>query len=124
MNQALQGVVKYGTASSAVWGAGFHVPAGGKTGTTNDFKDVWYIGFTPDIVSGMWMGFDNPQPIKQQAQGGYYVAPAWTQMMSDIYSRRKTPADWTPPVELQSAATDAATAAATAAIGGATPVPH
>ncbi len=104
MNQALQGVVKYGTASSAVWGAGFHVPAGGKTGTTNDFKDVWYIGFTPDIVAGMWMGFDNPQPIKQQAQGGYYVAPAWTQMMSDIYSRRKTPGDWTPPIELQSTA--------------------
>ncbi len=109
MNQALQGVVKYGTASDAVWGAGFHVPAGGKTGTTNDFKDVWYIGFTPDIVSGMWLGFDNPQPIKQQAQGGYYVAPAWTQMMSDIYSRRKTPGDWTPPIEMQNPATNGAT---------------
>jgi penicillin-binding protein 1A len=102
MNQALQGVVKYGTASDAVWGAGFHVPAGGKTGTTNDFRDAWYIGFTPDVVAGIWVGFDHPQSIKQGAVGGYIVAPAWTRMMMDIYSRRPEPVDWTPPSQAAS----------------------
>ena len=48
---------------------GFHIPAGGKTGTTNDGTDVWFIGYTPDLVAGVWMGFDRPQKIKAQRAG-------------------------------------------------------
>ena len=62
--------------------AGFHVPAGGKTGTTNDGTDVWFIGYTADLVAGVWMGFDKPQKIKANAQGGVLAAPAWTAFMT------------------------------------------
>ncbi|MGH7584309.1 MAG: penicillin-binding transpeptidase domain-containing protein, partial [Gemmatimonadales bacterium] len=94
MNQALQGVIRGGTAYSAVYAAGFTIPAGGKTGTTSDYHDVWFIGFTHDIVAGVWMGFDNPQPIMRNAQGGKLAAPAWREMMSQIYQRRRNPGDW------------------------------
>ncbi|HEY4099444.1 MAG TPA: PBP1A family penicillin-binding protein [Gemmatimonadales bacterium] len=96
MNQALVGVIRNGTANGAVYRAGFTLPAGGKTGTTSDYHDVWFIGFTHDLVAGVWMGFDAPQPIMGNAQGGKLAAPAWTQMMLDIYQRRKEPSDWAP----------------------------
>ena len=94
---ALRDVVRKGTAFGAVAAQGFSVPAGGKTGTTNDGKDVWFIGFTPDLVTGVWMGFDNPTKIMGNAQGGRLAAPAWTAMMREVYERRKTPAAWTQP---------------------------
>ena len=93
----LRDVIRRGTARGAVIGGGFALPAGGKTGTTNDGKDVWFIGFTPDLVSGVWMGFDNPKKIMGNAQGGRLAAPAWTAMMRDIYERRKAPAPWAEP---------------------------
>ncbi|MBP9898667.1 MAG: hypothetical protein KBF28_09875, partial [Gemmatimonadales bacterium] len=94
---ALRGVVTNGTANASVYRAGFTIPSGGKTGTTNDYRDVWYIGFTKDLVAGVWMGFDSPQWIMPGAQGGKLAAPAWTQMMLEIYQRRKAPGDWTAP---------------------------
>ncbi|HEU5171750.1 MAG TPA: PBP1A family penicillin-binding protein [Gemmatimonadales bacterium] len=97
MTDALRDVVRHGTAFSAVSARGFTVPAGGKTGTTNDGFDVWYIGFTPDLVTGMWIGFDQPKKIKANAQGGILVAPAWTAMMKEVYERRATPAAWPRP---------------------------
>ncbi len=93
----LQDVVDRGTAYSAVRGAGFRVPAAGKTGTTNDGTDVWFIGFTPELVTGVWMGFDAPQKIKANSAGGVLAAPAWTALMSDIYERRNSPAAWRRP---------------------------
>src|SRR5262249_25609645 len=98
MTRALQGGITSGTASSTVYRAGLTLPAGGKTGTTNDGTNVWFIGFTPDLVAGVWMGFDNPVEIERNAQGGLLAAPAWTQMMLDIYQRRRDPGDWTAPV--------------------------
>ena len=71
--------------------AGFHYPAGGKTGTTNDGTNVWFIGYTPDLVAGVWMGFDQPQKIKANAQGGVLAAPAWTSFMREVYRRRPAP---------------------------------
>jgi penicillin-binding protein 1A len=100
MTDALRDVVRHGTAFSAVAAAGFTVPAGGKTGTTNDGFDVWFIGFTPDLVTGMWIGFDQPKKIKANAQGGILVAPAWTAMMKEVYERRATPAVWPRPETL------------------------
>jgi penicillin-binding protein 1A len=92
----MKDVVRRGTAAG-VWASGFHVPAAGKTGTTNDGTDVWFIGYTPDLVAGVWMGFDRPQKIQSNAQGGRLAAPAWISFMTEVYSRRPTPPDWPRP---------------------------
>ncbi|HZE76365.1 MAG TPA: PBP1A family penicillin-binding protein [Gemmatimonadales bacterium] len=97
MNDALRDVVRHGTAFTAVAARNFPAPAGGKTGTTNDGFDVWFIGFTPDLVTGVWIGFDQPQKIKSNAQGGILAAPAWTAMMKEVYDRRPIPPAWPRP---------------------------
>jgi penicillin-binding protein 1A len=99
MTDALRDVVRHGTAVGSV-GARVNFPAGGKTGTTNDGFDVWFIGFTPDLVTGIWIGFDQPRKIKSNAQGGILAAPAWTAMMREVYERRAIPAAWPRPAGL------------------------
>jgi penicillin-binding protein 1A len=96
MTDALRDVVRHGTAVGSV-GSRIDFPAGGKTGTTNDGFDVWYIGFTPDLVTGVWIGFDQPKKIKANAQGGVLAAPAWTAMMREVYERRTPPGAWPRP---------------------------
>ncbi len=66
-------------------GLSYDVPAAGKTGTTNDATDIWFIGFTPDILAAVWFGFDKPRPILPRAAGGVYAAPVWGQFMHEIY---------------------------------------
>ncbi len=56
-------------------------PAAGKTGTTNDFRDVWFMGFTPDLVAGVWVGRMTPQPIAKDATGGGIALPIWLAFM-------------------------------------------
>ncbi|HJR62946.1 MAG TPA: PBP1A family penicillin-binding protein [Gemmatimonadaceae bacterium] len=97
MVDMMKDVARRGTAAGAVWGAGFRHPSGGKTGTTNDYTDVWYIGYTPDLVAGLWIGFDRPQRIQSNAQGGRLAAPAWTAFMTEVYQRRPAPPDWPRP---------------------------
>jgi penicillin-binding protein 1A len=87
-----------GTAAGAV--AGLRVPMGGKTGTTDDYTDAWFVGFTPEIVAGLWVGYDLQQRIMGNAGGGRIVAPAWTKFMRDVYERRPAPADWPRPDSL------------------------
>ncbi len=99
MVDVMKDVIRRGTAAS-VWASGFHIPAGGKTGTTNDYTDAWFIGYTPDLVAGVWMGFDRPQKIKPNAQGGHLAAPAWTAFMSEVYARRAAPPDWPRPEDI------------------------
>jgi penicillin-binding protein 1A len=96
MTDVLRDVVRHGTAVGSV-GARINFPAGGKTGTTNDGFDVWFIGFTPDLVTGVWIGFDQPKRIKSNAQGGVLAAPAWTAMMREVYERRTPPGAWPRP---------------------------
>ncbi|HET7470211.1 MAG TPA: PBP1A family penicillin-binding protein [Gemmatimonadales bacterium] len=96
MTDALRDVVRHGTAVGSV-GSRINFPAGGKTGTTNDGFDVWFIGFTPDLVTGVWIGFDQPKKIKANAQGGVLAAPAWTAMMREVYERRAIPPAWPRP---------------------------
>jgi penicillin-binding protein 1A len=96
MVSMMKDVVQRGTAAGSV-GSQFHVPAGGKTGTTNDGTDVWFIGYTPDLVAGVWMGLDKPKTIKGNAQGGILAAPAWTSFMREVYRRRPAPPDWPRP---------------------------
>jgi membrane peptidoglycan carboxypeptidase len=92
----MKDVVQRGTAAGSV-GSQFHIPAGGKTGTTNDGADVWYIGYTSDLVAGVWMGLDRPAKIKGNAQGGLLAAPAWTAFMNEVYRRKPAPPDWPRP---------------------------
>lgn len=107
MNGALQDVVRRGTGTAAVVGLGF--PVGGKTGTTNDGNDVWFVGFTSDLVTGIWLGLDVPTRIKPNAQGGILVAPAWRQMMTEVYERRSSPGGWAQPPGLVSVEIDKTT---------------
>ncbi len=101
MTDALSDVVSRGTAYLRVVSlGGFHHPAGGKTGTTNDGADVWFIGFTSELVTAVWVGFDAPRKIMTQSSGGRLAAPAWAAFMNDVYERRPPPADWPRPESL------------------------
>jgi penicillin-binding protein 1A len=96
MVDMMKDVVRRGSAAGAV-GAQFKIPSGGKTGTTNDGTDVWYIGYTSDLVAGVWIGLDQPKRIKDNAQGGVLAAPAWTAFMNEVYRRKPAPPDWPRP---------------------------
>ncbi len=108
MVSVMKDVVQRGTAAGSV-GSLFHYPAGGKTGTTNDGTDVWFIGYTSDLVAGVWMGFDKPQKIKANAQGGILAAPAWTAFMTEAYKRKPAPRDWAMPADIVTRQIDATT---------------
>lgn len=108
----MRDVVRRGTAAGVFGRSGFNalgIPAAGKTGTTNDGMDVWFIGFTPDLVTGVWMGFDKKTKIKGNAQGGLLAAPAWTMMMKEVYERRRRPGGWGMPDGLIQAEIDEGT---------------
>ena len=110
MVDMMKDVVQHGTAYSAVWAAGLRVPSGGKTGTTNDGTDVWYIGYTADVVAGLWMGLDKPARIKSNAQGGVLAAPAYTTFMKEVYTRKQAPPDWPRPEGILARTIDRSTA--------------
>jgi len=78
ITQMLQGVVNYGT-GRAVRDYGITAPVAGKTGTTNDGTDVWFVGYTPTLVAGIWFGYDTPREISTNATGGRLAAPAWAE---------------------------------------------
>ncbi len=63
----------------------YAVPVGGKTGTTNDAVDVWFNGFTPNLVATVWFGFDLPRTITPRTTGGLVAAPAWGRLMRRVY---------------------------------------
>jgi membrane peptidoglycan carboxypeptidase len=80
MNQLLKGVMDRGTAASARR-SGFTRPAAGKTGTTNDYKDAWFVGYTPDLLAVVWVGFDGPRKIG--LSGAEAALPIWTEFMKN-----------------------------------------
>jgi penicillin-binding protein 1A len=85
MVKMMRGVVQGGTAASVKEFYPFE--AAGKTGTTNDYADAWFIGLTPQLAAGVWVGFDDRR-IKftgWYAQGGKAAAPIWGRMMGKIY---------------------------------------
>ncbi|MEM7212358.1 MAG: penicillin-binding protein 1A [Pseudomonadota bacterium] len=75
----MQGVVQRGTAKRTVGGLGF--PVAGKTGTTNDSKDAWFIGFSENMVAGCFIGYDNPTPMGRGAYGGTLCGPVFKEFM-------------------------------------------
>ena len=80
MVSMLTDVIDRGTASSAR-SLGIRFPAGGKTGTTDDFKDAWFVGFSSNVVVGVWVGFDQPKTIGREAYGARYALPIWSDFM-------------------------------------------
>ncbi|HVR70895.1 MAG TPA: PBP1A family penicillin-binding protein [Vicinamibacteria bacterium] len=76
----LRDVIDLGTASTAR-SMGLRIPAAGKTGTTDDFKDAWFVGFSSSLVAGVWVGFDQPRPIGRKAYGARVALPIWVEFM-------------------------------------------
>jgi penicillin-binding protein 1A len=76
----MQGVVQRGTGIPA--GKGLNRPIAGKTGTTQDFADAWFAGFTPDLVTVVWVGFDNPASLGENETGAAVAAPIWHDYMA------------------------------------------
>ena len=80
MSSMLTDVVNAGTGYRARQ-SGFTLPAAGKTGTTNDYLDAWFIGFTPKVVTGVWLGFDQPTTIISNGYAGELAVPMWANYM-------------------------------------------
>ena len=83
LREGLEGVVTRGTASWAFedWDHERY-PLAGKTGTTNDAKDAWFVGFSPDLAVGVYMGFDTPKSLGTSATAGQYAAPIFRDFMA------------------------------------------
>jgi membrane carboxypeptidase/penicillin-binding protein len=88
MTSMLADVVNYGTAYKARQ-EGFTYPAAGKTGTTNDYVDAWFVGFTPHLVTGVWVGFDKPRTIVANGFAGELAVPMWARFMKQATASDK-----------------------------------
>ena len=101
MTSMLADVVNAGTA----WPArrvGFTLPAAGKTGTTNDYHDAWFVGYTPHLVAGVWVGYDQPRTIMRNGYAADLAVPLWGRFM--MVATRADEPDWfTPPANIGSA---------------------
>jgi penicillin-binding protein 1A len=101
LQTALNNGTGYPARNPAEGGLPYSVPAAGKTGTTNDATDVWFAGFTPNLLSVVWFGFDRPKRIMSNAAGGRLAAPVWGRFMRDVYNgvepQVETPQPWTWP---------------------------
>ena len=89
----MEGVVKRGTAVTV---SELGRPVAGKTGTTNDEKDVWFVGFTPDMVVGVYLGYDTPRPMGRGSTGGGLAAPVFKEFMAKALEN-KHPAEFRAP---------------------------
>jgi penicillin-binding protein 1A len=80
-------VMERGTAAAAK-SLGFAKPAAGKTGTTNDFKDAWFVGYTTSLTCGVWVGLDKPETIIQKGYGSALALPIWVDVMKAASPQR------------------------------------
>ena len=104
----LRGVVDYGT-GRVIRDYGVRGMIAGKTGTTNNGADVWFVGYTPTIVAGFWFGYDDPRSIGGDASGGRLAAPAWAEFYRNGW-REQAPANaWDPPQGMSMRVIDAQT---------------
>ena len=97
LTNLLQDAVDRGTGTAARRLVPASLPVAGKTGTSSENIDVWFVGYTPDLVAGVWMGFDQPRTITPGAFGGTLAAPIWGQFARAVYQRRPLPQTWTVP---------------------------
>ncbi|MEP6492568.1 MAG: PBP1A family penicillin-binding protein [bacterium] len=96
MRDMMRDVAERGSGTQARKAVPEGVPMAGKTGTTNDNRDVWFVGMTPELVAGVWLGFDKEKPIMSTAVGGLLAAPIWGQMVGRYYAGRSSNG-WGPP---------------------------
>ena len=81
MTHLMKEVVQFGTATSAnVLGR----PVAGKTGTTQEYRDGWFIGFSPKVVTGVWVGYDDQRPMGHGESGAFTALPIWTKYMQNV----------------------------------------
>ncbi len=102
MTSMLEGVIQNGTATIV---KELGVPVAGKTGTTNEEKDAWFVGYTPDLVAGVYIGYDNPQPMGKGNTGGGLAAPIFLDFMKGALEGRN-PVDFRVPRGLKLVAID------------------
>ena len=93
MTSLLEGVVQHGTAIAA---ASMKLPLGGKTGTTNDFTDAWFVGFSPSMTSGVWIGYDEKKSLGAKETGARAALPIWMNFMKVALAGRE-PGEFQPP---------------------------
>jgi penicillin-binding protein 1A len=96
MTAMLREVVLHGTGVAA---AKLPFPAGGKTGTTNDFTDAWFVGFSPSMTCGVWIGFDEKKSLGAKETGAHAALPIWMNFMSEAMAG-KDPGEFQPPPEI------------------------
>ena len=82
MNELLRDVIRKGTATAAM-SFGLNVPAAGKTGTTDDYKDAWFIGYTTRLTCGVWVGMDRPERIADRGYGSKLALPIWVDFIQN-----------------------------------------
>ena len=105
--QMLKDVMTYGTAKTLKKFSQGR-PSAGKTGTTDDYRDAWFIGYTPQVITGVWVGYDKPRPGGKGFTGGAVAAPIWERFMRKAVAA-KAAADFTRPDTVVSVAIDPAT---------------
>lgn len=108
MRDMMQDVVERGTATALRRLVPSRIPVAGKTGTTNDNTDVWFVGMTPEYVTGVWLGFDKPAMLSPGAVGGTLAAPIAGRIIAAAHEGRST-RGWTPPPGVVSAELDRTT---------------
>ena len=108
LTSMLRSVVDDGT-GRAVRSAGVRGPVAGKTGTTNDGTDVWFVGYTPTLVASVWFGADDPQPLGDGASGGRLAAPVWARFIKEGWHSPEKDIAWQPPAGIVSASIDIGT---------------
>jgi membrane carboxypeptidase/penicillin-binding protein len=103
----LKDVMIYGTAKS-LEKFSKERPSAGKTGTTDDYRDAWFIGYTPQVITGVWVGYDKPRPGGKGFTGGAVSAPVWGRFMRSVLAGRPV-VDFPKPDTVVSVSIDPAT---------------
>lgn len=92
MVDMLKSVIKYGTGKAIARDYNFKVPMGGKTGTTNNYTDAWFVGFTPMLATGVWVGVDDSRiPLGKTQTGSKAALPIWADFMKNTYEKLNIP---------------------------------
>ena len=102
MSSMMADVINAGTGARART-LGFRLPAAGKTGTTNDFNDAWFVGYTPTLATGVWVGFDEPRTILPNGFAADVAVPMWAGFMKTA-TKADPPAWFDPPEDITTAA--------------------
>jgi penicillin-binding protein 1A len=105
MVDLMRDVIDHGTGFKA---KALNRPSGGKTGTTNDESDAWFVGYVPDLIAGVWVGFDNRKPIGPRMTGGVVAAPIWLYYMEEVL-KDKPVKDFAVPANIKLAQIDSMT---------------